>query len=76
MTTGGTIKDPRDTTLDGTRKGSANSSGAVTDQEVQIAKDYYKKSTGQELADVIEKRGEDAGTKSHVKQILRSQFHR
>jgi hypothetical protein len=76
MTTGRTIKDPRDTSLDDVRQGSAKSSGAVTDQEVQLAKNYYKKQIGQELSDVIDKRGEDAGTKEHVKGVLRSQFHR
>lgn len=76
MTTGGTIKDPHDSSLDDVRKGSAKSSGAVTDQEVEMAKTYYKKSTGQDLVDVIESKGANESTRTHVKGVLRAQFHK
>lgn len=76
MTEGETITAPRDTSLDDVRKGSAFPAAKVTDQEVQLAKDFYKKGTGQDLVDVIDKRGADDGTKSHVKGVLKTRFHR
>jgi hypothetical protein len=71
MTTGGNIREARDTTLDDTSQGNANSSGKVTDQEVQIAKDLYKKSQGKDLETVIDERGETGETRTHVKGVLR-----
>jgi hypothetical protein len=80
MATGGTISGPSDPGLASLMAGSATAAGMVSDQEIDLIKAHYERTTGQSLVDAIDAATDDPATiparRDEIVGVLRRLLYR